>query len=187
MKKPNSTRRLVLAALMAALTMVGSYIRIVIPIDIAGTTEFHLGNIFCALSGLLLGPWLGGLAAGLGSFLYDMTNPLYISEAWMTFLMKGAYGLVAGGVAYLGTRRWGYIRAAVGTVLAAATYAALYLTKGYFYDCIFLKGLTSDAALIGIASKIPATIFNAAVAIIFAPVLAVAIRKALEKNHLNLD
>ena len=38
----------------------------IIPVDIAGTTSFHLGNIMCALSGILLGPWLGGLAAGLG-------------------------------------------------------------------------------------------------------------------------
>ena len=76
-KQPISTKKIVLAALMAALTIVGSAIRITMPIDIAGTTSFHLGNIMCALSGILLGPWLGGLAAGLGSFLYDMTNPMY--------------------------------------------------------------------------------------------------------------
>ena len=91
-----STKKIVLAALMAALTIVGSAIRITMPIDIAGTTSFHLGNIMCALSGILLGPWLGGLAAGLGSFLYDMTNPLYVSEAWITFLTKGIDGLFPG-------------------------------------------------------------------------------------------
>ena len=42
-------------------------------------------------------------------------------------------------------------------------------------------------ALIAVTAKIPATIFNAAVAIIFAPILGVAIRKALTKNHLKLD
>ena len=38
-----------------------------------------------------------------------------------------------------------------------------------------------------LGSKLPATVFNAAVAIVFAPILAVAIRKALEKNHLSLN
>ena len=76
-KQTISTKRIAMTALMAALTIVGSAIRITIPVDIAGTTSFHLGNIMCALSGILLGPWLGGLAAGLGSFLYDMTNPMY--------------------------------------------------------------------------------------------------------------
>ena len=91
-----TTRKIVFTALMAALVCVSSAIRIVIPVDIGGTTAFHLGNIFCALSGILLGPWLGGAAAGLGSAIYDMMNPAYIAECWLTFLMKGAYGLASG-------------------------------------------------------------------------------------------
>ena len=35
-------------------------------------------------------------------------------------------------------------------------------------------------------AKLPATIFNAAVAILFAPFLATAIREGLKKNHLSL-
>ena len=41
--------------------------------------------------------------------------------------------------------------------------------------------------MLAVAGKVPATIFNAVVAIIFAPILAVAIRKALEKNRLTLN
>ena len=66
-KQTISTKRIVLTALMAALTVVGSALRITIPIDIGGNTSFHLCNILCALSCILLGPWLGGVAAGLGS------------------------------------------------------------------------------------------------------------------------
>ena len=36
-------------------------------------------------------------------------------------------------------------------------------------------------------AKLPATIFNMAVAIIFAPILAKAISVALKKNHLNMN
>lgn len=186
-KQTISTKKIVLTALMAALTIVGSAIRVTMPIDIAGTTSFHLGNSMCALSGILLGPWLGGLAAGLGSFLYDMTNPLYIDEAWMTFLMKGAYGLVPGLIMALWKGNWGAIKAGIAASGGALVYAALYLGKTYYWSSMLKKGLTAEAALVAVISKIPATVFNAAVAIIFAPILAVAIRKALEKNRLSID
>ena len=186
-KQTISTKKIVLAAVMAALTIVGSAIRITIPVDIAGTTSFHLGNIMCALSGILLGPWMGGLAAGLGSFLYDMTNPAYIDEAWITFLMKGAYGLFPGLVMLLWKNNWGVIKAGIAASTGAIAYAAGYLVKTYYWSGILKHGLTHEAALLTVISKIPATVFNAVVAIIFAPILAVAIRKALEKNHLTLS
>lgn len=185
-KSTITTRKIVITALMAALTVAGSAIRVTMPIDIAGTTSFHLGNIMCALSGLLLGPWFGGLAAGLGSAIYDIMNPLYISECWITFLTKGAYGLVAGLIAYAGVKNWGYVKAVLASAGGAVTYAALYLAKSYFYSGLLIKGLTPDAALLTIYAKLPATIFNAVVAIIFAPILGIAIRKALEANHIEI-
>ena len=185
-KQTISTKKIVLTALLAALTVAGSALRITLPLEVAGTTSFHLGNILCALAGILLGPWYGGLAAGLGSAIYDMTNPLYISECWITFLTKGAYGLAAGLVAWSGKKQWAYGKAMAATVTGAVTYAVLYLAKSYFYSGLLVKGLTPDAALLSVVGKLPATTFNAVVAIIFAPILAVAIRKALEKNHLTL-
>lgn len=186
-EKALSTKKIVLAALMAALTVAGSALRITLPLDIAGTTSFHLGNIMCALSGILLGPGLGGLAAGLGSMLYDLTNPLYVSECWITFLTKGAYGLAAGLVIRAGKKDWGYVKAIVASIAGALTYAALYLAKSYFYSGRLIQGLTPDAALLTVIAKIPATTFNAVVAVVFAPILAIAIRKALEQNHLTLE
>ena len=182
-----TTKKIVLTALMAALTVAGSAIRITMPLEIAGTTAFHLGNIMCALSGLLLGPWLGGLAAGLGSAIYDIMNPLYISECWITFLTKGAYGLVAGLIAWGGKKNWGYTKALLATLAGAVTYAALYLAKSYFYSGLLIKGLDPHAALLTILAKIPATTFNAVVAIIFAPILGTAILRALKDNHLTLE
>ena len=151
MKEKISTKKLVITALLAALTVVGSWLRITIPLDIGGTTSFHLGNIMCALSGILLGPWLGGLAAGLGSAIYDMFNPLYISEAWMTFLMKFAYGLAAGLVIRCGKQPWGYVRAVLASAAGALTYAALYLAKSYYYGGLLLQGLEPAAALAAVS------------------------------------
>lgn len=181
-----STRRIAFAAMMAALTCAGSAIRITMPIQIADTTSIHLGNIMCALSGILFGPWLGGLAAGLGSAIYDMFNPLYISEAWLTFLMKGMYGMIPGLVMLLWKKEWKIWQAAVASSGGAIVYAILYLLKTY-WKSVLVKGYAHEAALLGVSTKIPSTVFNGVVAVIFAPILAVAIRNALKQNHLTLE
>lgn len=181
-----STRRIAMAGVLAALTCAGTGLRIIIPISIGGTTAFHLGNILCALSGILLGPWLGGISAGLGSMLYDLTNPAYVSDCWITFLTKFAYGMASGLVIRAGKKDWGYGKALFAALAGAVTYAILYLTKS-FLETMIVSGVTPDAALIALGLKLPATTFNAAVAVIFAPILAVAIRKALKQNHLTLE
>lgn len=182
-----TTKRIVLVALLAALTVAGSSLRIKVPADITGTAAFHLGNILCALSGILLGPWFGGLAAGLGSAIYDMLDPMYITECWLTFLMKGAYGVAAGLIAHAGRKEWGYGKALLGTITGAVTYALLYLTKSWL-KTVIVSGVAADAALTAtLAGKLPATIFNAIVAIVAAPLLAVTIRQALKRSHLSLD
>lgn len=185
-KQAISTKKIVVAALMAALTVVGSTLRITLPVSVMGTTAFHLGNIFCALSGILLGPGLGGLAAGLGSMIYDMLNPAYIEECLITFVMKGAYGLVTGLIVWAGKNHESYAKTTLATAAGAVTYAVLYLAKNYFMG-IWVKGLVPMASAIALLEKVPATIFNAAVAVIFAPMLAKAIHTALKKNHLTLD
>ena len=185
MKQKISTRRIAMAGLLAALTAVGSALRITVPADLVGTSSIHLGNIFCALSGLLLGPGMGSLAAGLGSAIYDMTNPIYIGECWLTFLMKGAYGLAAGlTFKYLKINE--YLRDLIATAAGATTYAVLYLGKS-FLKAMVVSGVTADAALLATAAKLPATTFNMAVAIVIAPILSKAIRKALEQNHISLN
>ena len=204
-KNTFTTKKIVLTALMAALTVAGSALRIKVP-SIVGTSAFHLGNILCALSGILLGPWLGGLAAGLGSAIYDiLLDPMYLSECWITCLTKGAYGLVAGLVFWSVKKRFfaedtdevaakkklaergTYICALLATVAGALTYALLYLSKTCFYSGMLMKGLSLEGALWGTVDKLPATTFNAVVAIIAAPALAVAIIPALKKAHISLD
>ncbi len=179
MKRRLSTQKLVLTALLAALTVVGSWLRIPSPFG-----EFHLGNIFCALSGLILGPWWGGLAAGMGSALFDVIfYPAYISECWITFLTKGIYGLMAGMIYFAGSNR-GYFKAVLGSTAGAVAYAVIYLAKRYFYNGILLSGLSADVAWLEMVAKLPATIFNAVITIVCAPLLALAITKALRRNHL---
>lgn len=183
-KKQLTTKKIALVGVLAALTCVASAIRIKVP-SIVGTSAFHLGNILCALSGILLGPWLGGLAAGLGSALHDILfDPAYISDCWLTFLMKFVYGLMAGLVIRCGRKDWAYAKALLATITGALSYALLYFAKTFFYSGLLIKGLTPAAALLAVEAKIPATMFNVVVAVIAAPLLAVALQKSLKRSRL---
>lgn len=178
--------KLCMTAVMAALVAVGSNLQIQIP-SILGTSRFHLGNVMCALSGLLLGPWWGALGSGLGSALYDLLmDPTRFIEFPITFVTKAVYGLVAGAVFFkVFKSKSNYVNEAVATALAAASYIAVYLTKSFFYNGLLVKGLTADAAWLGVLEKVPSSVFNGVVALVFAPILGVAIHKALKEAHLE--
>ena len=178
--------RLVMTALLAALVFCGSKLEIILPLSIGGNTRFHLGNIMCALSGILLGPWWGGLAAGLGSALYDCTSPLCIAEAPITFVTKGLYGLIAGLIFVAVFRRKAtYPAMVVSTTGAAVSYMVIYLAKTFFYNSMFLGGMTASAAWGAVVLKVPSTLFNGGVAIVLAPLLAVAVMRAMRMAHME--
>ena len=181
-----TTQRLVLLAMMTAVVFAVNYPRIIIPLP-TGETSFTLANIACVLSGLLLGP-IGGLASGLGSALYDLTNPLFVSECWLTFLTKGAMGLGAGLVMRKVSHREAptYPRCLSGAVLGCVIYYILYFAKSYFYNGLLVEGLQPQVALITLGAKVPASLFNSIIAIAAAPILCLLIRNALKRAHLKL-
>lgn len=187
MNKRFSTFTLALLGVMTALVFAGNYARIILPISFGGQTAFTLANILCCLSGLLLGP-IGGLAAGLGSMLYDLTNPLYAPECWITFLTKGAMGTAAGLVMLRTERRDDprYFRCLAGAALGCAAYYVLYFAKSFFYNNLLVEGLQPAVALAALSLKIPASVFNAAIAIIIAPPLCMILRAAIKRAHLRL-
>ena len=79
--------QIAMTGLMAALVFVSSMIQIPIPLPV-GNTRLHLGNVFCLLAGFLLGALRGGLAAGLGSFFFDLLNQQYLPSSPFTFVFK---------------------------------------------------------------------------------------------------
>ena len=177
---------LCMAAAMAALVALGSWIKIEIP-SILGTSRFHLGNVMCALSGLLLGPWWGALAAGMGSALYDLLlDPTRFAEFPITFVTKSVYGLAAGAVFFKVLKgKSNYVNEAIASAAAAVSYIAVYLVKCFFYNGLLIKGLTPGGAWLGVLEKVPSSLFNGVVAVIFAPILGVALHNALKAAHLE--
>ncbi len=91
MKEKNETRKIVIAALLAALTCVATMI-IKIPSPLKG--YLNLGDCVVLLAGWMLNPIYGFLAAGLGSALADLFSG-YVVYAPATFVIKGLMALVA--------------------------------------------------------------------------------------------
>ena len=178
--------KICVTAVMAVLVWVCSdFLEIQIP-SIMGVDRFHLGNVMCALSGILLGPWWGFLAAGLGSALFDLMNPAFITDVLITFVTKGLYGLVSGLVFFkVFKRKSNYGTELVSALCGAVTYIILYLSKKFFLDSLLLAGMDAAGAWVVVVSKLPSSAFNGVVAVIFAPILGVALNKALKAAHLD--
>lgn len=94
--------RIVIIGLMAAMVFVCTmFLGIRIPTP-TGTTQLKTANAICLLTGLLFGGWTGGLAAGIGSALFDLTYPEWAAGAWLTFIFFFAMGAICGGIAHAG-------------------------------------------------------------------------------------
>ena len=93
--------KVVITGLMAALCYVAfTFLKIPIPTFGGDMTALHIGNAFCVLAALLLGGWYGGLAGSLGMTIADILDPVYITSAPKTFILKLCIGLIAGFVAH---------------------------------------------------------------------------------------
>ena len=181
--KSNQTQRLADIGLMAALVFVSSLISFEIPLAGGESTRIHLGNAFCLLAGLITGPVGGGLAAGIGSFLFDLMNPKYIPSAPFTFLFKFAMGFLCGLIAYAHNRKGERVsRNIVAGLTGAFTYVILYLTKGFIENILYGQSIQANLTIIG--TKAVTSITNALIAVVIAVPLGLALRTALKRAHL---
>ena len=138
-------------------------------------SKVHFANAVCLLAGLLLGPNLGGVAAGLGSALYDLT--MYnegIVNLLITFVSKFAMAWVCGKLAGKPEEKQPVVRVVIACVCGALTYVALYMLKTGVYGAI------AGNIWAPMVSKFPASIINAGAAIVAAPVFYHAVRPALK-------
>lgn len=180
MKKSRFTLyRIVIIGLMAAMVFVCTmFLGIRIPTP-TGTTQLKTANAICLLTGLLFGGWTGGLAAGIGSALFDLTYPEWAAGAWLTFIFFFAMGAICGGIAHAGgaagknkARNW------LAAVCGAVGYWLLYVGKSILVLC--LSGSAFSAAFIATTPKMLTGGINAVFAIVVSNLLAVLLRPKLE-------
>lgn len=160
------TKKLVMAALLAALTCVATMV-VKIPSPVKG--YINLGDCFVLVSGWLLSPVWGFLASGIGSALADILSG-YMIYGPATFLIKGAMALVALYGFRLLRSRCGNMAARIVSGIGAE----LVMIVGYFLFAGFLYGFGAAAL------NIPANAVQGIAGILFGVILM----KACEKSKL---
>lgn len=173
------TKTVIIAALMAAITCIGTMI-IKVPTPTNG--YIHPGDGFVLLSGLLLGPFWGALAAGIGSGLSDLISG-YTVYAPATFAIKGLTALAAYYVFKLLTKVIGSEKKAPALIVSGIAGEVVMVT-GYFFFEIFLLAVLNQsslaagaiAATAGILPNIVQGAFGVIISVLLYPILLKAIR-----------
>lgn len=164
-----TTQKLVLASLMAAMTTVGTML-IKVP---AIKGYIHVGDSIVYLCGILLGPVLGGIAAGLGSLIADMLLG-YAVYAPATFVIKGLDAMLVGFIYLrLVSDHASMVQKTVNFVIAVVCGGAI-MIGGYFVYEVFLYG--TEGAVAGIAYNVTQAVGGG--------VLAYPLLMALDKVNL---
>ncbi len=179
MSRKNPIFPIVYTALMAAMVYVLTLLYVPL-----GESRVHCGNAASMLAGLILGPWLGGVASGIGAFFFDLTHGYELLEALVTFaskfLMAMAAGLIAGAYKQEGSvlRGKGHLRVVLGCVVGGLVYIALYMLKT-FVKQHYVGGVPLDGTWVAMLGKLPATSINNGFAAVVTPIFYTALRPAL--------
>ncbi len=189
--KHNQIYKIAVTGLMAALSYVAfTYIQIPIPVPGGDTVALHIGNAFCVLAALLLGGVYGGLAGSLGMTIADLMNPVYVTSAPKTFILKFLIGLIAGFIAHKIAHisedhsksyvfKWSLIASACALLFNVIADPIF----GYFYKN-FILGVPSPAAKIMSTWAAGVTAINAVAGTIVAVAVYNALRPVLKKAGL---
>ena len=136
-----------------------------------------MGNVMCLLSGMLLGAVQGGLAAGIGSMFFDLTNPAYVASAPFTFAFKFVMAWLCGRIvsgSAPGSKK-GFFS---GALAGAVCYVGLYLLKSFLEDR-YVLGLPMEAIMLTVAQKGVVSGINGLIAVLVAVPLGLALRPAV--------
>nr|WP_296265789.1 ECF transporter S component [uncultured Merdimonas sp.] len=192
MEKRNQTVvKLAQTALLAALCYVSfTYLQIKIPMPGGDATSIHIGNAFCVLAALLLGGVYGGLAGAIGMGIADIMDPVYITGAPKTFLLKLCIGLVVGLVAHKIAKinesndkkyvfKWSLIASIAGLGFNVIADPLV----GYFYK-MYILGQPQQMAEVLAKWSTAATFVNAVISTVLVSAMYNALRPVLLRSGL---
>lgn len=163
----NTTQRIVMAALLAALTCVATMI-IKIPSPLKG--YLNLGDCVVLLAGWMLSPTYGFLAAGLGSALADMFSG-YVTYTPATFVIKGLMALIA----FYGFKLLHSKLGNISSRIISGIVAEVVMVAGYFIFEGFLYGFGPSLV------NIPANVIQGIAGLIIGTILV----KVFEKSKIT--
>lgn len=189
MKTNSTVMKIAQTALFAALCyVIFTYLQIKIPMPGGDATSIHLGNAFCVLAALLLGGWYGGLAGAIGMGIADVMDPIYITGAPKTFILKLCIGLLTGLVAHKIAKinestdkkyifKWSLLASVAGLAFNVIADPIV----GYFYKQ-YILGQPQQMAEVLAKWSAAATFVNAVLSTIVVVIIYNALRPALAKS-----
>lgn len=189
MKTNSTVMEIAQTALFAALCyVIFTYLQIKIPMPGGDATSIHLGNAFCVLAALLLGGWYGGLAGAIGMGIADVMDPIYITGAPKTFILKLCIGLITGLVAHKIAKinestdkkyifKWSLLASVAGLAFNVIADPIV----GYFYKQ-YILGQPQQMAEVLAKWSAAATFVNAILSTIVVVIIYNALRPALAKS-----
>ena len=189
MKTNSTVMKIAQTALFAALCyVIFTYLQIKIPMPGGDATSIHLGNAFCVLAALLLGGWYGGLAGAIGMGIADVMDPIYITGAPKTFILKLCIGLITGLVAHKIAKinestdkkyifKWSLLASVAGLAFNVIADPIV----GYFYKQ-YILGQPQQMAEVLAKWSAAATFVNAIFSTIVVVIIYNALRPALAKS-----
>lgn len=189
MKTNSTVMKIAQTALFAALCyVIFTYLQIKIPMPGGDATSIHLGNAFCVLAALLLGGWYGGLAGAIGMGIADVMDPIYITGAPKTFILKLCIGLITGLVAHKIAKinestdkkyifKWSLLASVAGLAFNVIADPIV----GYFYKQ-YILGQPQQMAEVLAKWSATATFVNAVLSTIVVVIIYNALRPALAKS-----
>ena len=189
MKTNSTVMKIAQTALFAALCyVIFTYLQIKIPMPGGDATSIHLGNAFCVLAALLLGGWYGGLAGAIGMGIADVMDPIYITGAPKTFILKLCIGLITGLVAHKIAKinestdkkyifKWSLLASVAGLAFNVIADPIV----GYYYKQ-YILGQPQQMAEVLAKWSAAATFVNAILSTIVVVIIYNALRPALAKS-----
>ena len=189
MKTNSTVMKIAQTALFAALCyVIFTYLQIKIPMPGGDATSIPLGNAFCVLAALLLGGWYGGLAGAIGMGIADVMDPIYITGAPKTFILKLCIGLITGLVAHKIAKinestdkkyifKWSLLASVAGLAFNVIADPIV----GYFYKQ-YILGQPQQMAEVLAKWSAAATFVNAILSTIVVVIIYNALRPALAKS-----
>ena len=190
-KETSTIMKLAETAILAALCYVSfTFLQIKIPVPGGDATSLHIGNAFCVLAALLLGGVYGGMAGAVGMTIADLMDPVYITGAPKTFVLKLCIGLITGLVAHKVAKinestdksyvfKWSLIASVAGLAFNVVADPVV----GFFYKQYILGQPQEMAAVLAKLSAVT-TFVNAVVSVILVVFIYNALRPALIKMNL---
>ena len=183
----NKILKICVVGLLASLAYISfTFLQIKVPTP-GGFTSFHLGNTFALVGALIVGGVPGGIAASIGMGIGDILDPVYITVAPKTIILKFCIGVITGLVAhkiFKINENQNPTKAVIISCIAGMMFNVIAEPIfSYFYTSIVLGAPEKAAAKLASWNAITTSV-NAIMSVICGSIIYLSIRPSLIKSGL---